>query len=182
MIEMDQYELVRTAHRVYKKSIRQIARETRHTKNNPQGVAGFVTEVPDRAPSPGDRTGVVGGASGVLPVRSSAFQHACPDGSVHKFRAADSAWYCREARARLIGHVNGAFDKLGLFCLYCLDGSSLQEIDHGITQTWHFGIARERTFARRDDSRSVARAGHALCHPDAHERGHVLRRRGAAGL
>ena len=29
---MDQYELVRTAHRVYKKSIRQIARETEHTR------------------------------------------------------------------------------------------------------------------------------------------------------
>src|SRR6195256_1463367 len=58
------------------------------------------------------------------------------------------------------------------------DGSSLQEIGHGITQTWHFGIARERTLPRRDDSRSVARAGHALCHPHAHEGRHVLRRRG----
>ena len=29
---MDQYELVRTAHRVYKKSIRQISRETGHTR------------------------------------------------------------------------------------------------------------------------------------------------------
>ena len=29
---MDQYELVRTAHRVYKKSIRLIARETGHTR------------------------------------------------------------------------------------------------------------------------------------------------------
>ncbi len=29
---MDQYELIRTAHRVYKKSIRQIARETGHTR------------------------------------------------------------------------------------------------------------------------------------------------------
>src|SRR5438477_3758002 len=33
LIEMDQYELIRTAHRVYKKSIRQIARETGHTRN-----------------------------------------------------------------------------------------------------------------------------------------------------
>ena len=30
MIGMDQYELIRTAHRVYHKSIRQIARETQH--------------------------------------------------------------------------------------------------------------------------------------------------------
>jgi transposase len=30
---MDQYEHIRTAHRVYKKSIRQIARETGHTRN-----------------------------------------------------------------------------------------------------------------------------------------------------
>ena len=30
MIGMDQYELIRAAHRVYKKSIRQIARETGH--------------------------------------------------------------------------------------------------------------------------------------------------------
>ena len=29
---MDQYEHIRTAHRVYKKSIRQIARETGHTR------------------------------------------------------------------------------------------------------------------------------------------------------
>src|SRR5258707_9681535 len=43
----------------------------------------------------------------------------------------------------------------------------------GITQTWHFGIARERTLARRYDIRSVA---------DQPEGGHVLRRRGAAGL
>src|SRR5438105_10157980 len=32
LIEMDQYEHIRTAHRVYKKSIRQIARETGHTR------------------------------------------------------------------------------------------------------------------------------------------------------
>ena len=31
LIEMDQYEHIRTAHRVYKKSIRQIAWETGHT-------------------------------------------------------------------------------------------------------------------------------------------------------
>jgi len=43
----------------------------------------------------------------------------------------------------------------------------------GITQTWHFGIARERTLARRDDIRSVA---------DQPEGGHVLRgkRRGGS--
>ena len=43
----------------------------------------------------------------------------------------------------------------------------------GITQTWHFGIARERTLARRDDIRSVA---------DAHEGGHVLRQSTASGI
>jgi hypothetical protein len=32
LIEMDQYELIRTAQRVYKKSIRQISRETGHTR------------------------------------------------------------------------------------------------------------------------------------------------------
>ena len=31
---MDQYELIRTADRVYKKSIRQIARETGHTRRD----------------------------------------------------------------------------------------------------------------------------------------------------
>jgi hypothetical protein len=51
----------------------------------------------DGAPSPADRTGVAGGVSGVLLVRS-AFQCAHADGSVHKFRAADSAW---ERRANL---------------------------------------------------------------------------------
>ena len=35
---MDQYELVRTAHRVYKKSIRQIARETGHTRRTVRKV------------------------------------------------------------------------------------------------------------------------------------------------
>ena len=32
MLGLDQYELVRTAHRVYKKNIRQIAPETGHTR------------------------------------------------------------------------------------------------------------------------------------------------------
>jgi hypothetical protein len=36
---------------------------------------------------PGDRTGVAGGASGVLPVRSGAFQYTRADGSVHKFQS-----------------------------------------------------------------------------------------------
>ena len=35
---MDQYELIRTAHRVYKKSIRQIARETGHTRRTVRKV------------------------------------------------------------------------------------------------------------------------------------------------
>ena len=35
---MDQYELIRTAHRVYKKSIRQIARETGHTRGTVRKV------------------------------------------------------------------------------------------------------------------------------------------------
>ena len=35
---MDQYEMVRTAHRVYKKSIRQIARETGHTRRTVRKV------------------------------------------------------------------------------------------------------------------------------------------------
>ena len=35
---MDQYEWVRTAHRVYKKSIRQIARETGHTRRTARKV------------------------------------------------------------------------------------------------------------------------------------------------
>ena len=35
---MDQYELVRTTHRVYKKSIRQIARETGHTRRTVRKV------------------------------------------------------------------------------------------------------------------------------------------------
>ena len=35
---MDQYEWVRTAHRVYKKSIRQIARETGHTRRTVRKV------------------------------------------------------------------------------------------------------------------------------------------------
>jgi len=37
---MDQYELIRTAHRVYKKSIRQIARETGHTRRTIRKVIG----------------------------------------------------------------------------------------------------------------------------------------------
>ena len=37
---MDQYEMVRTAHRVYKKSIRQIARETGHTRRTVRKVLG----------------------------------------------------------------------------------------------------------------------------------------------
>ena len=32
LLGMDQYEMVRTAHRVYKKSIRRISRETGHTR------------------------------------------------------------------------------------------------------------------------------------------------------
>ena len=32
MVKMDQYELIRTARRVYKKSIRQIARDTGHSR------------------------------------------------------------------------------------------------------------------------------------------------------
>ena len=35
---MDQYELIRTAHRVYRKSIRQIARETGHTRRTVRKV------------------------------------------------------------------------------------------------------------------------------------------------
>ncbi len=35
---MDQYEWVRTAHRVYQKSIRQIARETGHTRRTVRKV------------------------------------------------------------------------------------------------------------------------------------------------
>src|SRR2546429_7682125 len=40
LIEMDQYEHIRTAHRVYKKSIRQIARETGHTRRTIRKVIG----------------------------------------------------------------------------------------------------------------------------------------------
>ena len=35
---MDQYEHIRTAHRVYQKSIRQIARETGHTRKTVRKV------------------------------------------------------------------------------------------------------------------------------------------------
>jgi predicted transcriptional regulator len=35
---MDQYELIRTSHRVYKKSIRQIAKETGHSRNTVRKV------------------------------------------------------------------------------------------------------------------------------------------------
>ena len=39
LLGMDQYEMVRTAHRVYKKSIRRISRETGHTRRTiPEGV------------------------------------------------------------------------------------------------------------------------------------------------
>ena len=33
MVKMDQYELIRTSHRVYGKSAREIARETGHSRN-----------------------------------------------------------------------------------------------------------------------------------------------------
>src|SRR3989304_6377473 len=40
MIGMDQYELIRTAYRVYHKSIRQIARETKHHRKTIRKVLG----------------------------------------------------------------------------------------------------------------------------------------------
>src|ERR1700730_12436248 len=59
-----------------------------------------------------------------------------------------------------------------VYYVYIGRGSFRRSVS-GITQTWHFGIARERTLARRDDIRSVA---------DEPEGGHVLRGRGAEGL
>ena len=38
MVKMDQYELIRTSQRVYKKSIRQIAKETGHSRNTVRKV------------------------------------------------------------------------------------------------------------------------------------------------
>ena len=38
MVNMDQYELIRTSQRVYKKSIRQIAKETGHSRNTVRKV------------------------------------------------------------------------------------------------------------------------------------------------
>ena len=38
MVKMDQYELIRTSQRVYKKSIRQIVRETGHSRNTVRKV------------------------------------------------------------------------------------------------------------------------------------------------
>ena len=72
---MDQYEHIRTAHRVYQKSIRQIARETGHTRETiRKGPAGFVAEVPEERESGmcgdglgcrGNREMVEGGSGGV---------------------------------------------------------------------------------------------------------------------
>ena len=61
---MDQYEWVRTAHRVYKKSIRQIARETGHTRQTVRKV--FVGQEPKYRREKGPACPVMDPVSGIV--------------------------------------------------------------------------------------------------------------------
>ena len=55
MIGMDQYECIRTAHRVYQKSIREIARETGHHRRTIRKVLAGIEPSYHRSKTPGCR-------------------------------------------------------------------------------------------------------------------------------
>ena len=112
---MDQYEMVRTAHRVYKKSIRQIARETGHTRRTVQegvGRAGAEVSAGEGAGLSGDgsggrdRGGLAAGGSGAA---GQAATHGAPGVATSGGRA----WIYR-SRADGAAMGAGAEDTAGL--------------------------------------------------------------------